>query len=81
MGDRIYLYSHGRRRHIAVPGVPGDRYRPALCGDRYMTDAEMSERGDTGYQPARARRFPICVRCAKAADQSAPGSDREEPTP
>jgi hypothetical protein len=67
--DVVYLYGHGRRKHIAAhPSVRP--LLPALCGWSYYTEQGFldgfSSRADRDAITERLRRLPVCAHCERA---------------
>lgn len=78
MSEPVYLYSYGRRRHIANPnGTPARRpefSRESYCGQWHDTEARMVDTFQWADVPekaiARKKTEPICQRCQKAHDKA-----------
>lgn len=86
MSAIIYLYGHGRRRHIAA-GTPTEHGGAAFCGDWHMIDERMVEEARR-WQAAsvaeraieRKRQLPVCQRCESGARKAGLLAAADQPT-
>lgn len=79
MTGPVYLYSHGRRKHIADPNMPhNDDHGLAYtyCGQLHRTEEAVhsqllrwsgTPRASIDREVARQKALPVCQRCQKAA--------------
>ncbi len=76
MSAIVYLYGHGRSRHIAAH-PPNAHGAAAFCGGWYETDERMAEQSRRWHGKSvaeraieRKRHLPVCQRCEAGARKS-----------
>lgn len=67
MSDVVYLYGHGRRKHIQ-DSRPGKRQDATLCGRAGMTEDHYFRFTSDAVRDAITERIharPLCAHCAR----------------